>query len=116
MCECYSAKCNKVVRATAAFVAPNLTITLPDRGTIINGDVISFCIINAIDQTNPVGTVSVIVNGTTFALKTRFGNDLRIDQLKSRKIYTVGVGAQTPTMTMLSCVPDSSFSFPTYSA
>ena len=107
-------RCKKVVRATAEFVAPNLTITLPNVPLIVNGDVFSFCIINAIDQTNPTGTVSIVMNGTTFAVKTRYGNDLRIDQLQSRKIYVVGIGTQTPTATMLTCVPESSFSFPTY--
>ena len=108
-------QCPDVVRATAAVDGANLTITLPDTDTIMNGDVFRFCIINAIDDTNPTGTVSVIVNGTTFALKTKYGNDVRIDQLTNRKIYVVGVGAQTPTMTMLTCIPETSFSFPTYS-
>ena len=106
--------CKKVLRATAALVEQNLVLTLPSVGTISNGDVISFCIINTVDQTNPTGTVSMSIDGTTFAVKTRYGNDLRIDQLRSRKIYVVGIGAQTPTATMLTCVPESSFVFPTY--
>lgn len=113
--EC-NANSKKVVRATASVSGANLILTLPDMDTIINGDIIHFCIINAVDQTNPTGTVTVAVNGASFTLLSRYGNDLRIDQLKSRKIYTVGVGAQTPTMVMLSCVPETTFSFPTYSA
>lgn len=109
-------QCPNIVRASAALDGVNLVITLPNTGIIMNGDILRFCIINTIDDTNPTGTVSVSVNGTSFALKTKFGNDLRIDQLTNRKVYTVGVGAQTPTMTMLTCIPETSFSFPTYSA
>jgi hypothetical protein len=108
-------KCN-VLRGTAAVAATNLTITLPNVDTLMNGDVGKFVIINAIDYTNPLGTVSIIINGTTFPLKTRFGNNARIEQLRSRKVYTIGLGAETPNFTLLTCIPESSFSFPTYSA
>ena len=38
-------QCPDVVRATAAVAGANLTITLPDTDTIMNGDVFRFCII-----------------------------------------------------------------------
>lgn len=109
-CEC------NILRGTAAVVATNLVITLPDVGTLINGDVGKFVIVNAIDYTNPLGTVSITINGTTFPLKTKFGNNVRTEQLRSRKVYTIGLGAETPNFTLLTCIPESSFSFPTYSA
>lgn len=107
--------CN-ILRATAALDTTNLLITLPNVGTLMNGDVGKFVIINAIDYTNPLGTVSIAVNGTTFPLKTKFGNSVRTEQLRSRKVYTIGLGAETPNFTLLTCIPESSFSFPTYSA
>lgn len=109
-CEC------KILRATASLSGVNTLITLPNVGTLMNGDIGRFVIVNAVDYTNPLGTVSIVVNGTTFPLKTKFGNNVRTEQIKSRKVYTIGLGAETPNFTMLTCIPESSFSFPTYSA
>ena len=108
-------KCN-ILRGTAAVVDTNLVITLPNVGTLVNGDIGKFVIVNAIDDTNPLGTVSITINGTTFPLKTKLGNNVRIEQLRSRKVYTIALGAETPNFTMLTCIPASSFAFPTFSA
>lgn len=110
MCEC------NVLRGTAAIVDTNMVITLPNVGTLANGDVGKFVIINAIDLTNPLGTVSITINGTTFPLKNRLGNSIRIEQLRTRKVYTIALGAETPNFTLLTCVPESSYAYPTYSA
>ena len=107
--------CN-ILRGVASVVETNLVITLPDVGTLVNGDIGKFVIINAIDYTNPLGTVSITINGTTFPLVTKLGNNVRTEQLKTRKVYTVALGAETPNFTMLSCLPVSSYSYPTYSA
>ena len=107
--------CN-ILRGVASVVETNLVITLPDVGTLVNGDIGKFVIINAIDYTNPLGTVSITINGTTFPLVTKLGNNVRTEQLKTRKVYTVALGAETPNFTMLSCLPASSYSYPTYSA
>ena len=105
-----------ILRGTSAIAGGNLTITLPNVGTLENGDILRFFMVGPIDYTNPLGTVNITINGTTFPLKTRFGNDLRIQQLVARRVYTVGLGAQTPNFTMLSAIPESSYDFPTYPA
>lgn len=105
-----------ILRGTAAISATNLVITLPSVGTLENGDIVRFFIANPIDYSNPLGTVSITMNGTTFPVKTRFGNDLRTQQLVARRVYTVGLGAQTPNFTILSTIPESTYNFPTYPA
>lgn len=92
----------------------NLTITLPNTITLHNGDTLRFVITNTVPTTNPLGTVSVVVNGTTMPLKTRFGNNARTEQFMARKLYTVGLGAEGPTMTVLTCLPLSTYDFPSY--
>lgn len=94
----------------------NLVITLPNVFMLRNGDILKFVITDTVPQTNPMGTVSIVINGITVPLKSRFGNDIRTQQLCKRKLYTVGFGAETPTFTMLTCLPVSSFKFPTYPA
>ena len=108
-------ECN-ILRGVAEVTGGNMTITLPNVGTLVNGDIGKFVIVNGIDYTNPLGTVSVVINGTTFPLKTKYSNNVRIEQLKSRKVYTIALGAETPNFTVLNCLPASTFAFPTYSA
>lgn len=105
---------NTVYRGTASIVATNLQITLPNVSTLTNGDIVHFVITTPIDYSNPLGTVSIVMNGQTILVKTRFNNDLRTSQVRTRRVYTVGFGAQTPTFTMLTCVPESTYNFPTY--
>lgn len=110
-CEC------RVLKSTAATVTSgNLVITLPNVSTIINGEIIKFCIIQSIDYTNPLDTVSISINGTTFPVLDKYGNSVRISQMRTRKVYVVAVGAQTPNVIMLTCIPCSTFTYPTYSA
>lgn len=94
----------------------NLLITLPDVFMLRNGDIIKFVITDTVPTTNPLGTVSIVINGTTIPLKTRFGNSVRTEQLVARKLYTVGFGAETPSFTMITCIPVSSFTYTTIPA
>lgn len=104
-----------VLRGNAALDDDNnLTITLPNTVTLHNGDTIRFVITNTVPTTNPLGTASLVVNGTTMSLKTRFGNNVRAEQFMARKLYTVGLGAEGPTMVVLTCLPLSTYSFPSY--
>ena len=108
---------DSVLRGTPSLDGSNnLLITLPNVFALRNGDIVKFVITETVPQTNPLGTVSIVINGITVPLKTRFGNDVRTEQLRKRKLYTVGFGAETPTFTMLTCLPTSSFNFPTYPA
>lgn len=108
--------CIPVLRGTAALATTNLQITLPDSTYALrNGDLLKFAITNAI----PAGVantapVVISVNGTTFALKDRLSNNIVASQLRSRWVYTMRLGAETPTFTLLTCVPDSGISYPTF--
>lgn len=105
----------KPLISTAATVSGgNLTITLPNVGVIRNGTLLRFVVAQTIDYTNPLGTVSVSINGTTFTLIDKYGNSIRISQIRTRRPYVVAVGAQTPTAIMLTCVPCPDYTYPTY--
>lgn len=95
----------------------NLHILLPQISQLINGDQVRFVITQSIPRTNPTGTVYLYTNvndSNGVIVLTRYANDLRIDQIRSRRVYTVGFGAQTPSFTMLSCVPKTSFEYDPY--
>lgn len=107
----------RIFKATTSVVSDNLVITLPNVNLLENQDIIRFVICNTIDTTtNPLGTVSIVMNGVTFPLKTKLGNDVRIEQLTCRKVYTIQFGAQTPEFAMLTCLPPTRFIYTTYPA
>ena len=103
-----------IVRSTAVTLSGNtLTITLPDVNTIINGDIIRFVILQTIPTTTPFATVYVKINNETIPVLTRFGNSVMADQLRTRRVYAIGIGTQYPNSVMLTCIPKSGYSFPT---
>ena len=85
----YSCEQRCPLKGTPAITEGNLVITLPNVSVLTNRDILSFVVYSTIDQTNPLGTVSININGTVFPLKTRIGNDVRIDQMRSRRVYAV---------------------------
>lgn len=105
-----------LISTAATISGGNLTITLPNVGVIRNGTLLRFVVAQTIDYTNPLGTAAISVNGTTFNLIDKYGNSIRINQLRTRRLYVVAIGAQTPTAIMLTCVPCSGFAYPTYVA
>jgi hypothetical protein len=108
--------CN-VLKATLAVVGENITLTLPNTTEpLTNRDVLRFCIPAAIPTDNPLGTVSIIINGVTFPLVTILGNSVRIEQLHSKFVYTVQLGAETPEFVIKTCLPETSFVYPAYEA
>lgn len=107
----------KILRAALAVDGANITLTLPDTDTALeNRDILKFYITTNPPEDNPLGTVSIIINGTTFPLVTILNNSVRIDQLKSRFVYTIQLGAETPNFTMKTCLPETAFVYPTYEA
>lgn len=109
-------KC-KILKASLAVVGANITLTLPNtEDALANRDCLRFYITATIPTDNPLGTVSVIINGTTFPLVTILGNAVRTEQLRSRYVYTVQLGAETPVFVMKTCLPETSFVYPEYAA
>lgn len=110
------AKCC-ILKASLAADGANYTLTLPNTEEALeNRDILRFCITARIPEDNPLGTVSIIINGTTFPLVTVLNNPVRAEQLRSRFVYTVQLGAETPNFTMKTCLPETSFVYPIYAA
>lgn len=112
----YCCERKKILKGVPALSGTNLTITLPNVSLLSNRDVLRFCIAGTIDKTNPLGTVSIIINGQTIPLLTRLTNNVRTEQLFSRRVYTIQLGAENPNFVMLTCLPESTFVYPTYAA
>ena len=107
----------KILKAALAVDGENITLTLPNTTEALeNRDTLRFYITARVPDDNPLGTVSVIVNGVTFPLNTILGNAVRTEQLRSRFVYTIQLGAETPNFTMKTCLPETSFVYPSYAA
>lgn len=106
--------CNKPLRATPTIEGGNLILTLPSIGSLSNGDVLKFVICQSIDYSNPLGTVSLRFGTSTtdYPLLTKFSNDARIDQMRSRTVYAVGFGSQAEVFTVLTPLPCTAFPYP----
>ena len=89
-----------------------LAITLPDTCSIVNGDILRFVICQTIPNDCPTATVIVILNGVEYNLLTKFGNPVHADQLRTRWVYKVGIGTETPTMVMQCRICPTAFEFP----
>jgi hypothetical protein len=110
------AKC-RILKASLAVSGANITLTLPNTEDALNNrDILKFYITARIPEDNPLGTVSIIINGTTFPLVTILNNSVRTEQLRSRYVYTIQLGAETPSFTMKTCLPETSFVYPVYAA
>ena len=109
-------KCN-ILKATLAVVDTNITLTLPNTTEPLkNRDCLRFYITATIPEDNPLGAVAIIINGIEAPLVTVLGNNVRIEQLRNRFVYSVQFGAQTPVFVMKTCLPDTSYVYPAYAA
>lgn len=89
-----------------------IKIKLPDTCTIVNGDVLRFVIIQTIPTDSPTARVIVELNGIEFNLLTKFGNSVRVDQLRTRIVYKIGVGTQIPNMVMQCRICPTEYEYP----
>ena len=89
-----------------------LHIKLPDTCTIVNGDILRFVICQTIPTDEPLATVIIELNGVEFNLLTKFGNPVHADQIRTRIVYKIGVGTETPTMVMQYRICPTAYEFP----
>lgn len=89
-----------------------LVITVPNTTMPINNcDVFKLRIAQDIPAGFPQNPVYVYVNGVYLQVFTKYHNTLRIEQLKKCRFYYLGFGAEVPSLTMLSCIPQSSVAY-----
>lgn len=93
--------CIHFVRSTAVTVAGGvLTINIPNNfGNIENGEKVCICIIQSIpDTVTSADTVGITIGTdvTVYPLRTKCGNNVRGDQVRTRKVYHVYAATDIP--------------------
>lgn len=89
-----------------------LVITVPNTTMPINNcDILKIKVAQDIPAGFPQNTVYVYVNGVYLPVFTKYHNSVRIEQIKKCRTYYMGVGTEGPSLTMLSCIPQSSIAY-----
>lgn len=109
--------CKHFVRTTSATVAAGvLTLAIPAMGNIDNGEKICICVAQAIPETiTSATTVSLRIGtaATLYPLRTKCGNNVHADQIRSRKVYHTYAATDVPQFVVSGCeLCKTGFNFP----
>lgn len=105
----------RIISSTSTVLSGgNVVVTFPSMTTVRNCDVLRLVIAQPIPTAPATARVIFVINGVSFTVYTKYHNYLRPTQLCRFKINNYGVGANTTSLTVLSCVGCSSESFATF--
>lgn len=110
--------CKHFVRTQSVTVAAGvLTLNIPNNfGNIENGEKICICIAQAIPETvTNTDTISITIgtDATAYPLRTKCGNNVHADQIRSRKVYHVYTATDIPQFVVSGCeLCKTGFNFP----
>lgn len=95
-----------------------LEINIP-QNTYSNKEKVCICLAQAIPEVTSTDTVAITIGGSTtqYPLRTKCGNNVHADQLRSRKVYHTYVATDIPQFTVAECeLCGTGFNFPTIPA
>ena len=92
-----------------------LEISIP-QSTYSNKEKVCICLAQAIPEVTSTDTVAITIGSSTtqYPLRTKCGNNVHADQLRSRKVYHTYVATDIPQFTVAECeLCGTGFNFPT---
>lgn len=108
--------CHFVKTTSVAIVAGVLQLTIPAPQVILqNKQKVCICVKQSIpDTATSTDTVAIVINGTEYPLRTRCGNNVHADQIRSRKVLHTNIATDIPAfMIDGSELCRTGFNFPT---
>ena len=99
---------------SVTLVGSVLVLNLP-QATYSNKERVCICIAQALPSVTSAETVAVTIGeGTTqYVLRTRCGNNVHADQIRSRKVYHTNVATDVGVFTVQECeLCNTGFNFP----
>ena len=111
--------CTHFVRTNSVTLTGGvLTLDIPvPQEVLANNKKICICVAQAIPEgVTSADTVAITINGgaTAYVLRTKCGNNVHADQIKSRKVYHTFIATDTETFVVSSCdLYATGFNFPT---
>lgn len=110
--------CHFVRTTNVILVAGVLRLVIPAPSQVLsNGQKVCICVAQALPQgVTSADTVAVVINGAEYPLRTKCGNNVHADQIRSRKVYHTYAVTDIPQFTVSSCeLCKTGFNFPTIS-
>lgn len=111
--------CSHFVRTTSVTLNGTvLELNIP-QNTYSNGEKVCICVAQAIPAVTSADTVAITIGtGTTqYPLRTKCGNNVHADQMRTRKVYHMFVATDTESFVVSSCeLCNTGFNFPTIPA
>lgn len=112
--------CCHFVRTTSVTLTGGVLILNIPQNTYRNGEKVCICVAQAIpDGVTSADTVAITIgtDATQYPLRTKCGNNVHADQIRSRKVYHTYVATDTGTFVVSSCeLCKTGFNFPTIPA
>ena len=107
--------CEHFVRTNSVtFVGSVLVLNIPQR-TYSNKEKVCICVAQAIPDVTSAQTVAVTIgtDTTQYPLRTKTGNNIHADQIRSRRVYHTNVATDTATFVGSGCeFCKTGFNFP----
>lgn len=111
--------CKHFVRTTSVTLNGTvLELNIP-QATYSNKEKVCICIAQVIPEVTSADTVAITIgtDTTQYPLRTKCGNNVHADQIRSRKVYHTFVATDIPQFTVSGCeLCCTGFNFPTIPA
>lgn len=97
--------CTHFVKTNSVTLSGNVLLLNIPQATYSNKEKVCICIAQSIPTVTSANTVAITIgNGSAqYILKTRMGNSVRADQLRSRKVYHTNVATDSATFIVKEC-------------
>lgn len=95
-----------------------LELNIP-QATYSNGEKVCICVVQSIPDVTSADTVAITIgdSATQYVLRTKCGNNVHADQIRSRKVYHTYVATDVGTFIVSPCeLCKTGFNFPTIPA
>lgn len=110
--------CTHFVRSNSIALNGTVLEINISQSTYSNKEKVCICLAQAIPEATSTDTVAITIGSSTtqYPLRTKCGNNVHADQLRSRKVYHTYVATDIPQFTVAECeLCGTGFNFPTIS-
>ena len=108
--------CTHFVKTNSITLVDNVLVLNIPQATYSNKEKVCICIAQAIPTVTNANTVVITIGAgaTQYPLRTKCGNNVHADQLRSRRVYHTNVATDVGTFIVSSCeLCGTGFNFPT---
>lgn len=97
--------CEHFVKTNSVTLVGDVLVLNIPQNTYSNGEKVCICIAQALPIVTSAQTVAITIGEATtqYPLRTKCGNNVRADQIRSRKVYHTNVATDTESFIISKC-------------